>query len=220
MKTFVKRFLLSSATAPRRILGGLNRGQILTVNPASQAQFYFGLYERELFPYFNRYAADIQTGLDIGAAEGSHAIYFAARTSAQRIIAIESWDKFVNLLDTHLKLNGLREKVEILPVLVNAENSLDVILGDVQGPILVKMDIEGAEIEVLRSSPKFLSLPKVRWVIETHSFQIHNDCVAILEQAGYETKRIMPAWWRKFLPEQRDPENGYLVAVQSGDISL
>lgn len=56
--------------------------------------------------------------------------------------------------------------------------------GSIPVPDLVKMDIEGAEVEALRSFGSYL--PKVgAFVLETHSPSLHQACLEILVSSGH-----------------------------------
>ncbi|MFA6599587.1 MAG: hypothetical protein WCU74_01045 [Candidatus Omnitrophota bacterium] len=80
-------------------------------------------------------------------------------------------------------------------------------------PCLVKMDIDGAEMDALRGATKILGFHAVRWLIETHSLQLE-QCPEVFAETGFQAKVIKNAWWRCLIPEQRPiPHNRWLVAV-------
>ena len=63
---------------------------------------------------------------------------------------------------------------------------------EVQLPIidLMKIDIEGYELEALKGMAKLLKLTKPKIIIETHSSDLMTSCFRTLEQLGYEMKYI------------------------------
>jgi MoaA/NifB/PqqE/SkfB family radical SAM enzyme len=90
--------------------------------------------------------------------------------------------------------------------------TLDSFRPRIKYPCFIKVDVEGAEVDVLRGVEEILERG-VRLVIETHSENAERRCVDFLEERGYETKIIKSAWWRSILPEQRpDSHNRWLAA--------
>ena len=78
------------------------------------------------------------------------------------------------------------------------------------------MDVEGEEINILQGAVRLLESSQTRWIIETHSRQLEEDCISILKQAGFTTTIIPNAWWRIFVPEFRNlPHNRWLTAVKT-----
>ena len=58
---------------------------------------------------------------------------------------------------------------------------------------LIKVDVQGFEIDVLKGAAGAMAARKVRrWLIGTHGDQIHRDCVAILRGHGYRIEYDSP----------------------------
>jgi hypothetical protein len=108
--------------------------------------------------------------------------------------------------------------VQIAPYFIGAVNdherrTLDAIAGAMLGPCLVKVDVEGGEMDVLRGAQAMLARPDVRWLIETHSRELEDGCIEILSSSGYEFRVVKNSWWRVLIPENRAiPHNRWLVA--------
>ena len=57
-------------------------------------------------------------------------------------------------------------------------------------PAVLKIDVEGAELEVLRGAAGTLNLQRPVVFLEAHSLSIENACIQELESRGYLTKRV------------------------------
>src|SRR5439155_1631253 len=54
-------------------------------------------------------------------------------------------------------------------------------------PCLVKIDVDGGERDVLMGARALLKQRKARWIIETHSRELEDECRSILHTAGFTT---------------------------------
>jgi hypothetical protein len=196
---------------------------------ASQSQLYIGTFEREVYRSLERFSADIRSAIDIGAREGEYTLYFLAKTRAQRVIAFEPEMAIHPQLMSNLELNHLAHdpRFTLIANFVGArdgdnERTLDSLMDSISTPCLIKIDVEGGEASVLQGAQRLLQLPQVRWIIETHSQDLEQQCVLTLREAGYETRIIPTAWWRGVLPELRVSEvirfNRWLAAARVGDL--
>jgi len=57
--------------------------------------------------------------------------------------------------------------------------------GTVLVPDLVKIDIEGAEVDALKGFGEYLAAPRA-YIFETHSEELHQGCIDLLGKAGYK----------------------------------
>ncbi|MCB9799935.1 MAG: FkbM family methyltransferase [Candidatus Omnitrophica bacterium] len=191
-----------------------------------QTQLYIGLWEAETQVWLKKFSKKIKTAIDIGAATGEQTLYFSQKTSADIVYSFEPFAKTCEVLKNNLRLNEATQKarVEVFQKSVGEKDEgneirLDSLLcRSIATPCIIKMDIDGGEVNALTGAEKFFDIPQVRWLVETHSFQLEKDCLKIFETHGYKTKVIYNAWWRKFIPEQRPIEmNRWLVAYKSTD---
>lgn len=208
-----------NTAGPRTILFGLNRGVRMDLDLASETQTYLGLAERELAPYFDKYSRDIQTAIDVGGSVGLYALFFLKKTPAQRVICFEPDAGCFHTIERNLELNGLRgdRRLELINKFVGSKDdgefvSLDSLADGVAGPCLIKIDVEEAEVDVLKGASRMVARPDVRWIIETHTATIERECLAIFRAAGRNPRIVDKAWWRIALPELRPtPHNRWLV---------
>jgi len=70
--------------------------------------------------------------------------------------------------------------------------TLDVLLasGEVQPPAVMKIDVEGAELLLLRGARKLLSAHKPLLFMEVHSAELSRTCRAFLEELDYDVRVI------------------------------
>jgi hypothetical protein len=219
----LKNLMVSPERKPRRILAGPFRGIVMGLSLQTQAQFYVGLFERETHPWLNRLTQDISTAIDIGVAYGEHTLYFLTKTKA-KVFAFEPDVSCLPFLRENLELNSVDEsdRLVISSRFVGASDTeqevrLDSLAASVRTPCFVKMDVDGAEEEILQGAKSLNSLPGVRWLIETHSKELEDACVGILAASGFQTRIIANAWWRVFIPEMRpSAHNRWLAAWKDG----
>ena len=214
----LKKAFFPRGVAPRKVLSGILRGLQFEIDPACQTQIWFGLQERELYPFFKKLSEGIETAVDVGAADGFYTVFLLNRTGAKQVIAFEPQDSCLNKLKRNLALNPKPSSTQFVlntSLVGNAEGQFPLDQLDISnGPCLIKIDTEGAEKDILSSAKKLLSRSNTRWIIETHSKQLEKDCIEILQSHSFKTQIIRPAWWRLFIPELRVMEhNRWLVAT-------
>lgn len=206
----IKTALIPAGAKARKIPLGLFRGMRMDMDLSRDLQFYLGLNEIELAPWIRRYSSGIKTAIDIGCREGYYTIYFRKNTNA-RVIAIDCDPAAEGLLNRSLKLNSA--DVEFSLIELSEKHPLDSFL-PITVPAVVKMDIEGWEAVVLRTAPRLLQ-QDVRWIIETHSKTVEDECLTIFRAAGLATQIVPNAWWRSVLPERRNGHNRWIVAARN-----
>jgi hypothetical protein len=216
----VKNLLVPEGRKPRRIVFGPFKGITMALSLRHQSQTYLGLFEREIHAWLGQLSRGIHTAIDIGADHGEYTLFFLRRTDAERILAFEPNPEALPLLRENLKLNSVAEsdRLELSTAAVGEGDSagkvgLDSLAGSMQLPCFIKMDVDGAEAEVLKGAAKLNSLGGVRWLIETHSRSLECQCVEQLTAAGFETRVIHNAWWRALIPELRPIEHNRWLAA-------
>lgn len=213
---------LPKGSKPRTIPFGLYRGIRMEIDFSHQCQLYLGLWEAETHPWLKKFSRIARTAIDIGAACGEHTLYFATKTGAGKVYAFEPSADHCLRIRKNLSLNPAagEKKVVISRKFVGSTDggdrvSLDSFRDQVDFPCLIKIDIDGGEVEALQGAADFLESPGVRWLIETHSLDLERGCIELLAGHGYVTRIIPNAWWRIAVPEQRHGEiNRWLAAYR------
>ncbi len=216
---------LSKGRKARTVPLGLYRGIRMEIDFSHQFQYYLGLWEAETHPWLRRLSRGVNTAVDIGAARGEHTLYFAVKTGARKVYAFEPSAGLCRRIRENLALNpgDADREVVIFQQFVGetAEGgrvTLDSLRDRMEFPCLIKMDIDGGEVEALRGGRELLKSSGVRWLIETHSLDLEKVCIELLSESGYITRIIPNAWWRIVVPEQRHGEiNRWLAAYRADD---
>jgi hypothetical protein len=218
MKTLVKRLVLGSGKKARHVLAGIGRGIQIVADPAHDSQRLIGLAEAELNGAFRRMAPASATFIDVGASNGWYCLLVRKLNPRIFVIACEPQDYLGKEFAENAELNGLRgDGMQFVRRLVGErEMTIDELAAGRSDPILIKVDVEGAEGSVLRSGAQTLATKRCGLIIETHSTEAEEDCVSQLQALGYKCELINPAWYRRFIPEQRPiTHNRWLIAERS-----
>jgi hypothetical protein len=222
LKAHLKSWLLPAGRSPRRIPLGLLAGLTMELDLAHHSQRWLGLQERELFGWIRRLAAGIRTAVDVGANDGMYTLYFLSSTPAKRVLSFEPSTESLAELSANLALNRLAHdgRLEVVTKKVGCAvdgewTTLDSLSASIEHPCLIKVDIDGGEVDMLRGAQALLRAPDTRWIIEVHSKALEQECLRILREAGYRTQVVPNAWWRHIVPELRPGElNHWLVAFR------
>ena len=216
----MKNLVVPEGQEPRQIVFGPFKGITMELSFRHQTQIYLGLFERETHGWLKRLSREIHTAIDIGADRGEYTLLFLMRTKATRVLAFEPSPESLPLLHENLKLNSLADsrRLEISPAMVGDSDGagrirLDSLIESIQLPCFIKMDVDGAEAEILKGATALNRTGGVRWLIETHSIELERECVKQLEAAGFETRIIRNAWWRVVIPELRPIEHNRWLAA-------
>ena len=159
--------------------------------------------------------------IDVGAGAGELCIYILKSSNTSKIFGFEP---VPTNFRKNLILNGEEnnKRMIISGNFIGTGNShqitrLDSLNIDYEKPGFVKVDVEGAELDVLKSGDLLFSSSKhISLLVETHSKGLEKECIAWLEKRGYFCKVINNAWWRIFVPEYRPtPHNRWFWAEKS-----
>lgn len=213
--------LLPRGAKPRAIRFGYGRGLTMDVDLQHRTQLLLGLYERELLPHLERQSSIANSAIDIGANEGFYSLAFLARSNIQNVIAVEPDSEARTLLGRNLALNPELDSTRLTIITdfvgsdrENGMETLDHLTRELRAPILVKLDVDGGELDVLQGSEALLSRLDSLWLIETHSWELENACIEFLEQRGYQTCIIPNAGYRAVIPENRQSAHNRWLSAE------
>lgn len=221
----IKLRLVRSGPEPRRIPLGLYAGLTLEIDLASQTQLYLALWERETHPFLRRAIATSRWLVDVGAGSGELVLAFLRDQPDGHVWAIEPSDAGRRAMERNLALNPdlPAANVTMVSELAGVREGPGVVRLDrlplpTDAPGLVKIDVDGAEMDVLRGAEGVLQRADVKLLIETHARELEEQCLALLGGHGYRCEIVRNAWWRAIVPEHRPgPHNRWLVAWRERD---
>jgi hypothetical protein len=217
----IKSVLVKPGRKPRRVRLGLYRGLTLQLDLATETQIYLGLWEQETYRFIRSVLSSCRWLIDIGAGKGELSLLLATQPNVTKVIACEPVASEIEIFRMNLNLNTpiLKTPIEIVQTYVGTAsradamplNHLDV---DRTCPGLIKIDVDGAEMDVLRSGLGLLKSRVATLLIETHSKALEHECVAFLEEHKYRCRIVHNGWWRFIAPEQRVIEHNRWLWAQ------
>jgi hypothetical protein len=226
MKKYVKNLLLPNRPVRcRTILGPLRGGCPLLV-PRTSLRYILGLYEHELNPWLKRSIPEVNTLWDIGANHGYFCFGVMAAWHRQgrrgNVHAFEPQNEVISLLNTASKWHswpGINLNIEqclvgrtpsegctsindyIARKCINIKNSRS----------LIKIDVEGAELEVLEGADMLVNDDN-RFLVEIHSSALLQKVTEFFSSRGHRvdvvSQRALPLIGR----ECRDVDNWWVVS--------
>lgn len=214
LRTF-KNLVVKKGLFNYKIPLGLYKGLTLKLDLSSKFQVYLGLYEQETHKYIRK-SLKSDIFIDVGASGGELCALFA--NNNKTIIAIEPIQEELDLIKLQIEMNlNQRIQYQIIGKFCGIGNDFirldDLAIGD-DKKVFVKIDVECAELNVLKSARNLLSQKICSLLIETHSLQLEKECINYLTQLGYNFKIIKNAWWRMFIPEVRPLEHCRWIYVE------
>ncbi len=214
--TPLKTLLFGNQAKPFTVLFGPLKGTIFNVNPAEKSQRILGLEELEITPAVRRMIFSSAALVDVGASDGEYSV-FAKRLNPQIVVVgcDANPDNEItfrkNVILNHLPANG----IEWISGFIGKDHiSLDSITDSLPSPIILKIDVDGGEVDVLLSGTKILQKADTRVVLEVHSPALEEQSLTLLRGVGFHCQIVDQAWWRKIVPEQRPGWNRWIIATK------
>ncbi len=201
-----------------RVLRGPARGLRWRVG-ASVHGCWLGTYERDKVPLFAGAIRSGDTVFDVGAHVGYYTLC-AARLAGPtgRVVAFEPLPRNLQHLREHVTINAL-STVRVEPVAVAAARGsarfaagrqsqmgclsdageIEVSVVDLDGwaatagvpdPAVIKIDVEGAEADVLRGARELIDRSHPTLLVATHGAEPHGQASALLAEYGYRVEQI------------------------------
>ncbi|MGZ5033700.1 MAG: FkbM family methyltransferase [Usitatibacter sp.] len=218
MKQFIKSLLFPGGAKPRHVLFGAGRGLTVVVDPKFQSQRLLGLAELEISEEFVEFARRCRTFCDVGASDGWYCLVVRKYNPAANIIAFEPQANLAEVAREHFRLNAFTDEgIRWEQAFCGSSGiALDDALSNAAEPIFLKIDIEGAELDALKSGIETISRKECLLLVETHREDLEVDCKQWLESLGYRVRIIPQASYRRFVSERRPlAHNRWFVASRA-----
>lgn len=196
-----------------RVLSGPNRGRRWAVGAGTHG-CWLGTYERQELTTFLALVDSDDIVWDIGAHGGYFTLACAAK--ATQVIACEANPLNASNLRRHLALNEVANVSVVEAAICSTHNSsatfggrdiyqgrlgggsdvvatatLDGLIRDgLPAPTVVKMDIEGGELDALAGGVETLSAFRPTMLVAVHSAQLRQGCENFLRHRGYAVTEL------------------------------
>jgi FkbM family methyltransferase len=197
------------------ILQGPLRGKKWIVGSGNHG-YWLGSYELGKRALFVKTVPMGGVVYDLGANVGYYTLLSSVLAGARgRVFAFEPLPRNLEYLKRHLSLNRIENAAVIEAAVadrsgrvrfeedastskgrIGAQGALEVRSialddwideGKLPQPDLLKIDIEGAELQALQGARKALARSHPAIFLSTHSGKVHEDCLSFLDSLGYRT---------------------------------
>lgn len=215
MKRALKRALLPQGLTARTLPSGIARGIRMDIDFAHETRLYFGIYELELNRHLRRICRSGTRTFDVGGQHGYDALVFAKLAGAP-VVSFEcdasAFARMVHTIELNPTLTPLVEPVQaMIGSGRDGTVSIDEYSTKTFSPDFIKVDVEGAEFEVLRGATDVLSSHHPALIVEVHSATLEEQCGRLLVEHGYRPQIVNQ---RRFLADHRPTNevNRWIVA--------
>jgi hypothetical protein len=222
----ILKVFLANRPMLTRIWRGPFRDARIVMNPRDSLRKIFGLYEHELNDWLEQALRRVSRVVDVGANDGyftfGSAAAFRRLGKSGEIIACEPQDSHVAMLRESVASQpqtGIR--FEIVHALVGKElkpgmitlDSLQPAVDDPNDKVrtLVKIDVEGAEVDVIEGGRSWLQRSNY-FVIEVHRYELVGQLRDIFAEKGLKLVQLNQQPLRVIGGELRERENLWLIS--------
>ena len=176
---------------------------------SNKSQIEEVLLERVYTSYRDFIPTQEDTVVDVGAQYGDYAILCAGYYKVKKVYCFEPLKLNFKEIEKNIKLNKLKN-ISAYNVALGSENKMIKITynGDMAGigggrtqktylktldsyrlkPTILKIDVEGFEMDVLRGAIKTISKSHPKIIIETHTSKLRKEVLSFLGSIGYKVK--------------------------------
>lgn len=213
----IKSLVVPHGEKPRRLVSGPGKGLVMNLDLTFQTRLWLGLYETELNDTLRQLCRPGTKAFDIGGQFGYDALILAKLTGAE-VVTVDCEDFSIAAMKANIALNpGMDRLVQPRQAFIARTSdpatkhlAIDDLAAETFTPGLMKIDIEGGEVDALNGATAVLRDAKPDLLIEVHTRALEEECVSMLQGLGYQTRLIDQ---RKLLADHRPSEhNRWLVA--------
>ena len=200
----VKNRLVPKGERTYRLPLGIGRGLRVEIDLEHWTHLYLGLYERELNPHIRELCRPGSRCFDVGGQNGYDALLFA-KLGAMAVLSFDCDAIACARMARAFSNNpSLAARLDVRHTTIAArsdpaanQTTLDEAAFAPDGfvPDLVKIDIEGAELQALNGARKLLLRRRPHLIIEVHDQTIENECQTLLEEHGYTPRTVDHSRW-------------------------
>lgn len=206
--------------APTPIEGGPLKGMVVELDPRANKDMIVGRYEPEVIAMLESLLDRGGVAYDVGAHLGYETLVMAAAGPGARIWSFEPDPDMFSVLSRNLAGNRSERTAEVTPVraalgavegralfargettgigrltpgagdLEVDVTTLDEAAARYEAPAVVKIDVEGGELEVLKGGTKLLEEGRAVFLIEAHSQTLDDECRSVLQSFGYSCETL------------------------------
>jgi predicted RNA methylase len=212
---------LPDRPVPMRVWRGPFRGARIVANPRASVRKVLGLYEHELNSWFEATLPSVTRILDVGANDGYFALGCAAAFNrlgiSGEIVCFEPAPAQADALRQAANaVSGGPVRIDVVQAIVGQHAGRGVVtLDDLQIAVrrrtLIKIDVEGAEWDVIRGAESWIE-PSNAFVIEVHRRPYLDLITRHFTERGVPMRRIDQRPLPMLGRGARDAENWWLVS--------
>lgn len=203
MRSFIKHILFRPGIRPRRLIGGELKGFHFQLDLRADTQVWRGIYEQQLQAWLLKNTPSGAACLDIGAADGYFSLLMAKLAGPKGIVYAFEPSERGNHIAGNFELNANQPlaKIETHRAFVGRETTGDqrhIAMDEffsragARQPSVVKIDVDGGEIEVLEGMKETLSARKPALSVEVHSHKLLDEVLKICFDQGYKVEVCDP----------------------------
>ncbi|MDO8752172.1 MAG: FkbM family methyltransferase, partial [Candidatus Wolfebacteria bacterium] len=195
----LKRLMFPPHEKWRRIKFGIAKGSWFLVNRHSHMRIESGVFELPLAKYVRTFLKNAKVAYDLGAEMGYYSLAFMRLMGeGGKVYAFEANKERVMKFPELVRRNNAEGKMMVIEAYVtNTDNtnlhgvpnrmSLDSFVYKEGNPSLdvIKMDIEGEELNALQGAERTLKEYRPKLILEIHSRELAVECPAYLKKLGY-----------------------------------
>jgi precorrin-6B methylase 2 len=135
---------------------------------------------------------------DVGGQGGYVALMLAKLSKGGRVVSFECDPEAVAVMRETFERNPFPiEAVQTFVGKIGGDDrtTLDTVADKTFMPDFIKIDVEGAELEVLQGAYGIFSSRKPSLILETHSMELETACIDLLRGYGYEPRIVDQRRW-------------------------